>query len=123
MIRCRTKVKKRFLLDDFSQVHQRNDAQRNQQIGPDGVGFQVDAADQEQDSHPGKPADQRTDCTVQPDTKRAFDFRLNANDRRDRRIERRAGADVEKQINQAADENRHRCLDDYDSHIPRSLVQ
>ncbi len=110
-------MRTRFFLDDFSQIHQRNNAQGNQQIGPDRAGLEIDAANEKENGHTGETADQCADCPVQTDTECALDFRLDTDNRRDGRIERRPGPDIEKQINQAADENRNRCLDNNDSHI------
>ena len=122
-VRRAGKGKPRFFLDDFRQIHQRDDTGRYQQIGPDRTGFQRNAPDEKQDAHTCETADQRAYRPVQADAESAPDFRLDTNHRRDRRIERCPGTDIEKQINQAADENGNCCLDDDDSHNALFLVQ
>ena len=122
-VRRAGKGESRFFLDDFRQIHQRDDTGRYQQIGPDRTGFQRNATDEKQDAHTCETADQRAYRPVQADAESAPDFRLDTNHRRDRRIERCPGTDIEKQINQAADENGNCCLDDDDSHNALFLVQ
>ena len=122
-VRCAGKRKSRFFLDDFRQIHQRDDTGRYQQIGPYRMGFQRNAADEKQDGHACETTDQCAYRPVQADAESAPDFRLDANHRRDRRIEWHPGTDIEKQINQAADENGNRCLDDDDSHNALFLVR
>lgn len=103
--------------DDLGKKHEWNDAKRDQQIGKDGMRLEFDATDQEKHEHAGETADKGADCPVQPDTERTLDFRLQANHRRDGRIKRRTGSDIKKKIDQTADKDRYRCLDDDDSHI------
>ncbi len=106
----------RLALDDLGHIHQGDDAGGNQQVGPDRMRFQRYAADDEQRQHTRETADQGADSAVQADTEGAFDFRLDTDDRRDRRIEGRPGTDIEKQVNQAANENGYSRLDYDDSH-------
>ena len=103
--------------DDLGKKHEWNDAKRDQQIGKDGMRLEFNAPDQEKHEHAGETADKGADCPVQPDTERTLDFRLQANHRRDGRIKRRTGSDIKKKIDQTADKDRYRCLDDDDSHI------
>ncbi len=106
-----------WFFDDLCQKHQRDDAKRNQEIGQNGMGIEIDAPNQEKHKHTGETTDEGTDCPVQSDTERTLDFRLQADHGRDGRIERRTGSDVEKKIDQTADKNGYRCLDNDNSHI------
>ena len=107
---------KRVFLDGFGDIHQRDDAQRNQQILQGRQAENAESPDDEERGHAGESADQRADGAVQTDTESVSDFRLQADDGRDTGIKRNTGADVAKFIDQTADENGQCCLDDQFSH-------
>ena len=109
----------RIFLDGFRDIHQRQDTERYQQILQHREPENAEFADDEQDGHAGQTADQRADRPVHADAERAFDFRLQTNDRGDTGIERNAGSDIEEFVNQATDEDRECRLDNQFSHKPK----
>ena len=108
--------RERIILDGFRDVHQRENAERDQQILQRRQPEDTEFPDDEKNGHTGKTADQRADSPVHADTECASDFRLQTDDRCDAGIKRNAGSDIEELVNQATDEDRQRCLDDQLSH-------
>ena len=95
----------RIFLDGFRDIHQRQNTERYQQILQHRESENAEFADDEQDGHTGQTTDQRADCPVHADAERAFDFRLQTNDRGDTGIERNPSSDIEEFVNQATDED------------------
>lgn len=95
----------RIFLDGFRDIHQRQNTERYQQILQHRESENAEFADDEQDGHTGQTTDQCADCPVHADAERAFDFRLQTNDRGDTGIERNPGSDIEEFVNQATDED------------------
>ena len=107
---------KRVFLDGLGDIHQRDDAQRNQKVLQGWQTENTESTDDEKRGHAGETAYQGADGSVQTDPEGVFDFRLQADDRGDAGVKRNPRADVAEFVNQTADEDGQCCLDDQFSH-------
>lgn len=108
--------RKRVFLDGFGDIHQRDNAQRDQQILQGRQTENTEGTDDEERRHAGETADQGTDGTIQADPEGVSDFRLQTDDGCNTGVKGNPRADVAKFIDQTADENGQCCLDDQFSH-------
>ena len=109
-------VGKGFSLEGLCQEHEGDDTEGNQEVFECREGKEGKFPKDKQDSHSCETADQGSDRPVHADPERAFYFRLETDDGCDARIKGNACADIEKLVNQAADENGQRRFDNQFSH-------